>query len=255
MLRGKAHKSCTKQCIWTCRKDTYGMVLPINGKIDLTTGALTDPVALHRQNGIGPARHTLGTFKKLFSVVGYAEEPLIQLFLFNLILAAPATFFLNLLIGEHRFAFWAPVDSSTFLVGQPLLHHLQEDQLLPAIIVRLAGRQLPVPVIGQAHALELGAHVGNILPGPFRRMCSMLDSRVLSRHTEGIPTHRVQYVIALQTFETGNNITDRVIAHVSHMNTTGGVREHLQQVIFRFTVIDGHGPGLGLRPLLLPGDL
>ena len=58
----------------------------------------------------------------------------------------------------------------------------------------------------------------------------MLDGGILSGQPEGVPTHRVQHVIALETPVPCRDVTNGEGLGVSHVQITGGVGEHVQQV-------------------------
>jgi len=80
----------------------------------------------------------------------------------------------------------------------------------------------------------------------------MLDGGVFRRHAEGIPADRMQNIETFHAFVAGNNIADGVIADMTDMNFAGGIREHLQQIIFFLLRIFGNLEGFFILPFLLP---
>ena len=129
---------------------------------------------------------------------------------------------------------------------------IEEHLLLMPVIIRMAGRDFALPVIGQAHALQLGAHRGDILIGPFGGMDLVLDGGVLRRQAEGVPAHRMQHVEAARLLVARHHIAQRVVADMAHMDAPRRVGEHLQHVIFRPGGVFGHVEAALLRPDALP---
>src|SRR5262249_56500030 len=115
------------------------------------------------------------------------EEPALDLLDDDLGVAAPAPAGLDLLVGENGLAGRAPVHARALLVGEAALEHPDEDELLPAVVRGVAGGQLAVPVVGDAHAAELGPHVPDVLPGPHRGVHAVVDGRVLGGGAAGGP--------------------------------------------------------------------
>src|SRR5258708_22558144 len=95
----------------------------------------------------------------------------------------------HLLVGKHRAALRAPVHAALFPVRQPALQHAQEKPLVPAVIFRLASRNLPPPVIAEAEAPQPALNLRYVLVGPLPRVSVVLNRRVFRRQAEGIPAH------------------------------------------------------------------
>ncbi len=166
--------------------------------------------------------------------------------------AAPAFAVDDLLIREHRTAGIAPVDAGLLLIGQAALVEELEEPLRPLIVFGLAGHNLAIPVVGEAHGFLLALHIRNIGERPVRRLDTVFDGCVLSWHAEGVKTHRMQDVEAFHGLVTGHDVADGVVTHVAHVQIARGIREHLQRVILRplrvrLRLVDGL-----LLPLLLP---
>jgi hypothetical protein len=78
----------------------------------------------------------------------------------------------------------------------------------------------------------VNSHVRDVVVGPLRRWHTAFDRSIFCRHAESIPTHRLQYVLALHAMVTSNNIADRENPDVTHMQLAARVREHRQAVEF-----------------------
>src|SRR4051794_14012912 len=102
----------------------------------------------------------------------------------------------HLLVGKHGGALRAPIDLALFSVGEAALEHLEEEPLVPAVVIRKAGGNLGGPVVGEAEALHLPLHNGDVLKRPLLRWNVVLDGRVLGGKPESVPTHGVKHVIA-----------------------------------------------------------
>ncbi len=58
-----------------------------------------------------------------------------------------------------------------------------------------------------------------------------LDRRVLGGQAEGVPPDGVQHLEARHRRLPRDDVTDRVVAHVAHVDVARRVREHLQHVL------------------------
>ena len=221
-------------------------------QLELGAVAAADPVPLHRHHPLRPTRQPVAPVQELLGIVRDLEEPALDLLDLDLGLAPPAASALDLLVGEDGLAGRAPVDAGALLVGQAPLEHPDEDELLPPVIGRVAGRHLAIPVVGDAHAPELGPHVLDVLVGPHGGVDAVLDGGVLGGESEGVPPHRVQHVEPAHPLEARQEIADRIDPHVSHVDTTGRVGKHLEAVELRAGRILGGLELLGLLPGPLP---
>ena len=70
----------------------------------------------------------------------------------------------------------------------------EEQPLRPAVVLRLAGGQLALPVEAAGHPPELAAHVTDVVPRPQVRRQATLQRRVLGRKAERVPAHRVHHL-------------------------------------------------------------
>ena len=68
-------------------------------------------------------------------------------------------------------------------------------------------------------------------------MRALFDRGIFRRHAERIPPHRMQDIISLRHFETGDHIAHGVIAHMSHVNASRRIGKHFQHIIFWFAAV------------------
>ena len=165
---------------------------------------------------------------------------------------APAFAVDDLLIREHRAARIAPVDRRFLLVGEPLLVEKLKEPLRPAVVLGTTGHSLAAPIVGKPHAHLLALHVLNVGICPIGGLHTVLDRSVLRRHAKGVKAHRVQHIAALHLLEARDDVADRIIAHMTHVQIARRVGEHLQHIIFRLRAIDLRLVDVILLPLLLP---
>ena len=156
--------------------------------------------------------------QQFLGVGGDLKEPLLQFQQMYFGVAAPAEAAFHLLVGQDGLAFGAPVHRGFFLISQAPAEHLDEDQLLPAVVVRIAGGQLPGPVVAVAQGLELVAHIVDIVVGPVGGVQAPGHGRVLRGQPEGVPAHGMEHVEAPHTFVAGHHVADGVVAHVAHVD-------------------------------------
>ena len=124
---------------------------------DLGALRAADPVALHRDDVLGPGLDLIEVGEEAVGVLGDAEEPLLELPLLDRGAAALATAVDDLLVGKHGRVLRAPLDGRLGPVGEPALEQLQEDPLRPAVVLGRVGAELPRPVDRYPPLLELAA--------------------------------------------------------------------------------------------------
>ncbi len=147
------------------------------------------------------------------------------------------------------------LDGARFLesVVVPAAEHLQEGPLGPLVIVRIRGTELTVPVERETDAVQLAAITRHILVGGFLRMLAGLDGVLLRREAEGVITHRMQDVEALQALVTGEDIAGNVAQRMSYMQARSRrIREHVQDIVFGLPAVRFRPEGLVGGPPLLP---
>jgi hypothetical protein len=91
----------------------------------------------------------------------------------------------------------------------------------------------------------------DVAVGPLRRRRLVGDGGVLGRQAEGIPAHGVQHVLAEHALVAGDDVGDRVVAHVAHVQLAAGVGEHGQAVELLAAEIIAGGEAAVLFPVLL----
>jgi len=80
----------------------------------------------------------------------------------------------------------------------------------------------------------------------------VLDGGVFGGQAEGIPAHGVQHIETAHALYAGHHVADGVIAHVAHVHGAGGIRQHLEGVIFGFGGIYFGFEDARFGPALLP---
>ena len=83
----------------------------------------------------------------------------------------------------------------------------------------------------------------------------VLDGSIFCRKAEGVPTHGVQNVEALHAIVASNNVANRIVAGVAHVNVTRGIREHFQDVLLGTPVFFMHLVDAAFFPSRLPTRL
>ena len=164
--------------------------------------------------------------QQLLRVVGNGQVVAGNLALFYQRAGAPAAPVDHLLIGQHGLIDRVPVHDLGLAVGNALVQHLQEQPLVPLVVLGVAGGDFAAPVDGQAHRLHLLFHVRNVVVRPLGRRHLVLQGSVFCGQTEGIPTHGHQDVVALHAQLAREHVIDGVVAHVAHVQLARGVGQH-----------------------------
>ena len=205
-----------------------------------------DPVALHQTDLVGPFGQFIKRGQQLFRVIGDLEEPLCQQAPLHQRARPPAAPVDHLFIGQHRIVDRVPVYRRFLAVNQPFLEEIEEHALFMPVIFRIASGKFPAPVNRQPHRLELSAHGVDILVSPGGGMHLPFHRRILGRHAERVPAHRMQDIEAARAFVARHDIAHRVIADMSHMDPPRRIGKHLKHIIFR--------PACGIGRVLLAGQ-
>ena len=237
MLRGDRHESHAEQ-----RVDARGEHLECTigskqrtgviriGERDFGALTATDPVRLHGLHALRPALERGEVPEQFVGIRGDVEVVHRDFALLDERARAPAPPIDHLLVGEHRLIDRIPVHHAGFLVGDALLAHAQEEPLVPAIVGRVAGGDLAIPIDRETERLQLLFHVRDVVPRPLGWCHAVGHRRVLGGQAKGVPAHRLQDVQTLHAREARQHVTDRVIAHMPHVQATRRVREHRQAV-------------------------
>ena len=205
-------------------------------EIDLRALRPADPVALHGEHAVRPVAFQLfDVIQQLVRVKSGAQKPLLKrALLHGRGVMAPAAAIHHLFIGQNRGAELAPVHQRPFAISDALLQHLEEKPLIPAIIFRFAGRNFPRPVIREREPVMGSFHLFDIGDGPFARRALVGDGCIFGRQPERIPPHGMQHIVAAHPHVARQHIADRVIPDVADVQGAAWIREHFQDVIFRF---------------------
>ena len=256
MVRRKRAERHAEERVGTGGEDLEAVTVEILTAADgiADPGALgsPDPVVLHQADLFRPALQALEGGQELVGIGRDPEHPLRQLALFHHFARTPAAAVDDLLVGQNGLVDRVPVDPRFLAVGQSGREEVQEHLLLVAVILGMAGGDLPLPVDRQAHALELAAHHRDVVPGPLAGVYAFGHGGVLSRQAESVPAHRVQDVEPPGPLEAGDDVADGIIPYVSHVDAPRGIGEHLQDIVLGPCRVGRHGKTAGVLPGLLP---
>ena len=125
----------------------------IQPKGQLHAAAFSNPVALHGAHGLGPAVQRVEALQQFFRIGGNTNKPLRDLAPLDDGARAPAAPIDHLLIGQNGLVHGIPVHRGHFFVDQTSLKELGKEPLLPLIVLRVAGSDFPIPVVGVAQSL------------------------------------------------------------------------------------------------------
>ena len=217
VISGNRHEGRTKEGIRPGGKHPQGLAPRCQCEVHLDPVRAPDPVTLHGLDRIRPARHPVKLLKQFIGIGRDPYEPLRNLAFFDNGAGTPTLAVNHLFIGEHRLVYRIPVDYGIFAVSETLFDKTGKEPLLPAVVIGLAGGDLARPVVGKAHALQLRAHMRDVLVGPLCRRHGPLDGGILSRQSKSIPAHGLQHIAPEHSLVTAHDVTDGVVAHVPHV--------------------------------------
>ncbi len=221
-------------------------------EIDLRAVGAADPVALGRLDALDVIDR-IQIVDEAVGVFGDPEHPLALGAVHNLAAAAFTDAVDDLLVGQHHLAGGAPVDVHFLLIGQPRLEQPQEDPLRPAVVSRVGGVDLTIPVKGQPERLELLAEASHIVLRHHRRMDLIGDGVIFGRQTKRVPPHREEHIVALHPPLAGNDIQRRVGTRMPAVQPCARrVRELDERVIFFLRQIVRCVEDVRSLPALLP---
>ena len=261
MLGRQDHEGRPEQRVRPCREDadlvTARLVVVGRDRED-DLGALraADPVRLHQADRLGPV--DLAEVQQLVGVAGQPQEPLLQVTLDDRRPAPPADAVgaLDLFARQHDLVLRAPVDGRHRAVGQPGLEELQEQPLVPAVVLGIAGDDLGIPVEGRAHRLELARLLLDIAHRPLTGMDAGADRGVLGGQAERVEADRQEDVVAVHAPEAAVGVRRRDDVPVTDMQVARRVGIHRQQVELAPRRVVQVGPvEAHLLPLRLPAGL
>ncbi len=247
VLRSEHEERRAVERVGTRRED--GDVLVELGDPELDLGALraADPVALHRLDAVGPL-DLLQVVEQFVGVRRRLEEPLVEVLRHDLgaaVLAAPVV---HLLVRQHDLVDRAPLDGRALPVREPRAEQLQEEPLVPAVVLGLVGRDQAIPVESPAHPLHRRDDVRDVAVDDRARVPALADRGVLGGQAERVEAHRMHHVHAVPPAEPREDVADRVDEDVPHVQRPGRVRPHLEHVALvapvrlRLRIRDVEGP-------------
>jgi hypothetical protein len=137
----------------------------------------------------------------------------------------------HLLVGEHGLIDRIPIDQAFAPVGEIESEQIEKQRLLLAVILGIAGRELPVPIDRESDRSQCGAHRLDVAVRPRRRTDVPVARRVLRRQSERVPAHRMQHHETARPLGARDQIADRVIPDVTHVDAPGRIRKHVERVI------------------------
>ena len=225
--------------------------------VKTTSAPSLRPIQFVCMTRIGLRPVDAGEVEQLVGVLRDPQVPLGEVALLDLRAAAPAAPVgaLHLLAGQGAVV-GAPVDRRGRAVGQARLEEAQEEPLVPAVVGRVAGDDLGVPVEARAHAPQLAAHGVDVAVGPLGRVDPVLDRGVLGRQPEGVEADREEDVVALHPPEAGQGVGRRLHVPVADVQVARRVVVHRQEVVRRpRRVVQVRPVEAELRPARLPARL
>ena len=258
MLGCQHHVGGAEERVGPGRKHADAGIQPHHGELDLGPFRPPDPVALHFLNALGPVEQ-LQVFKQPVGVGRDAQHPLAHGPAIDGIAAALRPAVDHLLVGQHGPECRTPVDGHFGLIGQPHLVELQKDPLGPLVIARIGRVDLAVPVVRKAQAFELSPEAGDIAFGGDARMRVCLDRVLLGRQPEGVPSHRMEHVIAFHAPVASHDVGGRIAFGMPYVQPgPAGIGKHVEHVVLGLVRIEARLTGTGrpegfmLVPVTLP---
>ena len=159
----------------------------------------------------------------------------------------------DLFVGQDRAQGRAPIDRHLCHIGQAALVEFEENPLRPAIVVGVAGRNLPVPIIGKTQGLDLTPKGRDIVSRCFTRVRARLNRILFRGQSERIPAHGMQDVQSPHALIAGQDIGCGIAFRVSDVQSGGTrIREHVQDVVFLLATVDLGAEGFLFPPVPLP---
>ena len=237
MLRGYNHVRHTKQRVRTSGINTQFLLFVLQGKIHLGTMGAANPVFLGNLHPLNVIQ-TVQIINQLVCVLRNFQHPL-TLHLANYRAATALAHTIdNLLVGKTTFTGSTPVNRHLRLVGKSCFEQFQENPLGPLVIIRIRRVDFSLPVKGITKGLQLCFETCHIILRYFFGMYFIFNGVILCRQSKRIPSHRIQYVVALHPALPCHNIKSRVGTRMSYVKSLSGwIRKFYQSIVLRLAVI------------------
>ncbi len=243
--------------------------------------AAADPVFLEELDRVRPVEPVKSVDQPL-GECGDPQHPLAERAAFDGEAADFAFSIHDLLIGENCAEFGAPIHRHLGHIGEahavgiaagiafnrlgsvcqriePRIVEFEKYPLGPAEISGIGGAELAGPVIAEPKRLKLAAESPDIPRRGHTGMLPCFYGELLGWQSKGVPTHRVQDIVAQHAVMARQDVRRRVALDVPDMKPVAArVGEHIQDVIFRSGGIEAWVAGVGGMersggdPVLLP---
>jgi hypothetical protein len=234
---------------------------PFQREADLGAHRASDPLPLHGLDRLRPV-HQVEVVHQTIGVGGDARSIHCERPAHAREVPALRAAVDHLLVGEDRLQLLAPPDRDLGLVHEPQVEESGEDPLRPAVVARVGGAELPVPVEGETDQSQLAPEVVDVLARGFGRVLAGRDRVLLGGETEGVPAHGVEDVASLHPLPPRHDVAADVAHGVAHVQPRpGGVGEHVEHVVLGARRVEAGivrvlgGEGLVRQPALLPARL
>ncbi len=221
---------------------------------DQQTFRTTDPILLHQPHFVRPTLESIKRVQQFLGEMRNLEKPLGQLALLNDRARSPAAPVNDLLVCEDGPVDRVPVHLRFFALHESRAHKIKKHSLLVLVVAWIARCDLAPPVKREPHRLELSSHRGDVVVGPGARMYFAFHGGILGWHAERVPAHRVQDIEPPGALVTRDNVPHRIVAHVTHVDPSGRIWEHLQHVVAWARVVVAGREDAALVPYLLPTE-
>ena len=222
------------------------------GEIDLRTGRAADPVALLHLDAVDEIE-VIQIVEQPLGIGRDLEHPLAFHPAYHLAAAALAHTACGLFIGKHALAGGAPVDGHLLLIGQAFFEQLEENPLRPFVIGWVCRVDLAAPVKRKSEGLQLLLKVRHIVTRHDLWMDMVLNGVIFRWQAEGIPTHWIQDVIALQPLFARHDVERRIGARMADVQPLPRrVRKFHEAVEFRAVILILGMKNARLLPPVLP---
>jgi hypothetical protein len=157
--------------------------------------------------------------------------------------------------SQRRSGLRAPVHRHLFAVREAPLEELEEEPLVPAVVLGVAGDYLGVEVEHGAHLPELAAHMLDVGHRPLVRMNTPVYGGILGREPEGVEAYREEDPISPHPHEARPRVRGRHGVPVPDVQIPARVREHRERVVLGLVGIFVRLVQTALGPALLPAAL